>query len=95
MIEINKIPNDKLEAVIRTMNEDLERRKHKAMKTSETDNSWIKIESLQWVLFVIFTLKNERAIVIGANLRLDPPKGYDYGTMVYYVDPQAVMTHKA
>jgi hypothetical protein len=47
MIEINKIPNDKLEAVIRTMIEDLERRKHKAMKTSETDNSWIKIESLQ------------------------------------------------
>lgn len=55
----------------------------------------IKIESLQWALFVKFTLKNERMIVIGANLRLEPPKGYDYGTMVYYVEPQAVMTRKA
>jgi hypothetical protein len=46
-IEINKIPNDRLEAVIRTMIEDLERRKHKALKRSENDDFWIKIESLQ------------------------------------------------
>jgi hypothetical protein len=63
-IEVNKIPNDRLEAVIPAMIKDLEKRKHKAMKRSDTDNLWIKIESLQMVLFVIFTIKNERMIVI-------------------------------
>jgi hypothetical protein len=45
-IEVNKIPNDRLEGVIRSMIKDLEKRKDKAMKRSDTDN-WIKIESLQ------------------------------------------------
>ena len=44
--------------------EDLEKRKDKAMKRSDTDDFWIKIESLQWVLFVIFAIKNERMVVI-------------------------------
>jgi hypothetical protein len=28
---------------------DLEKRKDKAMKRSDTDDLWIKIESLQWI----------------------------------------------
>jgi hypothetical protein len=46
------------------MIKDLEKRKDKAMKRSDTDDFWIKIESLHWVLFVIFTIKNERMGVI-------------------------------
>jgi hypothetical protein len=43
---------------------DLEKRKDNAMKRSDTDDFWIKVESLQWVLFVIFAIKNERMVVI-------------------------------
>ena len=46
------------------MIKDLEKRKNKAMKRSDTDDFWIKIESLQWFLFVILALKNERMVVI-------------------------------
>jgi hypothetical protein len=63
-IQVNKIPNDSLEGVIRIMIKDLEKRKDKAMKRSDTDDFWIKIESLQWVLFVIFAIRNERMVVI-------------------------------
>jgi hypothetical protein len=49
---------------IRAMIKDLEKRNDKAMKRSDTDDLWIKIESLQWVLFVIFAIKNERMIMI-------------------------------
>jgi hypothetical protein len=49
---------------IRKMIKDLEKRKDKAMERSDTDDLWIKIESLQWVLFVIFAIKNERMVVI-------------------------------
>jgi hypothetical protein len=59
-----KLPNDRLEGVIRTMIKDLEKRKDKAMKRSDADDFWTKIESLQWVLFVIFATKNERMVVI-------------------------------
>ena len=55
---MNKIPNDRLETVIRAMIKDLEKRKDKAMKRLDTDDLWIEIESLQWVLFVIFAIKN-------------------------------------
>jgi hypothetical protein len=34
------------------------------MKRSDTDDFWIKIESLQWVLFVIFAIKNGKMVVI-------------------------------
>jgi hypothetical protein len=34
------------------------------MKRSDTDDRWTKIESLQWVLFVILAIKNERMVVI-------------------------------
>jgi hypothetical protein len=44
-IEVNKIPNDRLEAVIRSMIKDLEKRKDKAMKRQDTYDFWIKIES--------------------------------------------------
>jgi hypothetical protein len=40
-IEVNKIPNDRLEGVIRATIKDLEKRKHKAMKRSHTDDFWI------------------------------------------------------
>jgi hypothetical protein len=43
---------------------DLEKRKDKAMIRTDTDNLWTKIESLQWVLFVIFAIKNDRMVVI-------------------------------
>ena len=55
-IEVNKLPIDRLEAVTRVMIKDLEKRKDKAMKRSDADDFWIKIESLQWVLFVIFAI---------------------------------------
>jgi hypothetical protein len=42
---------------------DLEKRKDKAMIRTDTDNLWTKIESLQWVLFVIFAIKNDRMVV--------------------------------
>ena len=63
-IEVNKIPNDRLEGVTRVLIKDLEKRKDKAMKKSDTDDFWIKIESLQWSLFVIYAIKNERMVVI-------------------------------
>jgi hypothetical protein len=63
-IEVNKLPIDRLEAVTRVMIKDLEKRNDKTMKRSDTDDFWIKIESLQWVLFVIFAIKNERMVVI-------------------------------
>ena len=63
-IEVNKLPMDRLEAVTRVMIKDLEKRNDKTMKRSDTDDFWIKIESLQWVLFVIFAIKNERMVVI-------------------------------
>jgi hypothetical protein len=63
-IEVNKLPMDRLEAVTRVMIKDLEKRKDKAMERSDTDDFWIKIESLQWVLFVIFAIRNERMVVI-------------------------------
>jgi hypothetical protein len=61
---VNKIPNDRLETVIRAMIKDLEKRKDKAMKRSDTDDLWIEIESLQWVLFVIFAIKNGNMVVV-------------------------------
>jgi hypothetical protein len=42
----------------------LGKKKRQAMKRSDTDDIWIKIESLQWVLFVIFAIRNERMVVI-------------------------------
>ena len=46
-IEVNKLPNGRLEGVIKTMIKDLEKRKDKAMIRSDTDNLWTKIETLQ------------------------------------------------
>jgi hypothetical protein len=63
-IEENKIPNDRLDGHIRSMIKNLEKRKDKAMIRSDTDDLWIKIETLQWVLYVIFAIKNERMVVI-------------------------------
>jgi hypothetical protein len=63
-IEVNKIPNDRLEGVIRSMIKDLEKRKDKATKRSDTDDLWIKIESLQWILFVIFAIRNGHLVVL-------------------------------
>ena len=63
-VEINKLPMDRVEVVTRIMIKDLEKRKDKAMERTDTDDFWTKIESLQWVLFVIFAIKNERMVVI-------------------------------
>ena len=63
-IEANKIPNDRLDGLVRKMIKDLEKRKDKAMRRPDTDDLWTKIESLQWILFVIFAVENERMVVI-------------------------------
>ena len=47
-IEVNKVPDDRLEGIISAMIKILEKRKHNAMKRSDTDDFSIKIESLQW-----------------------------------------------
>ena len=65
-IEVNKLPNDRLESVIKTMIKDLEKRKDKAMIRSDTDDLWTKIETLQWVLFVIFAIRNGRMVMMTA-----------------------------
>ncbi len=62
-IEVNNIPNDRLDG-IRSMIKNLEKRKDKAMIRSDTDDLWTQIETLQWVLYVIFAIKNERMVVI-------------------------------
>jgi hypothetical protein len=48
------------------MIQDLEKRKNKAKKRSDTDDLWIKIESLQWVY--LFAIKNENMVVISYDL---------------------------
>jgi hypothetical protein len=63
-IEVNKVPNDRLEGVIKTMIKDLEKRKDIAMIRSDTDDLWTKIETLQWVLYVIFAIRNEQMVVV-------------------------------
>jgi hypothetical protein len=63
-IDVNKIPFDRLERIIKATVKDLEKRKDKAMVRTDTDNLWTKVESLQWVLFVIFAIKNGRMVVI-------------------------------
>jgi hypothetical protein len=63
-IEVNKIPFDRLERIIKATVRELEKIKGKAMVRTDTDNLWTKIESLQWVLFVIFVIKNDRMVVI-------------------------------
>ena len=65
-IEVNKLPNDRLESVIKPMIKDLEKRKDKAMIRSDTDDLWTKIETLQWVLFVIFAIRNGRMVMMTA-----------------------------
>ena len=63
-IEVNKIFNNRLEGVIKTMIKDLEKRKEKAMIRSDTDDLWTKVETLQWVLFVIFAIRTGRMVVV-------------------------------
>ena len=46
------------------MIKDLEKRKDKAIIRSDTDDLWTKIETLQWVLFVIFAIRNGQMVVI-------------------------------
>ena len=41
-IEVNKIPNDRLQGVILSTTRDLEKRKDKAMERSDADDFWIK-----------------------------------------------------
>ena len=42
-IEVNKIPFDRLDGIIRATIKDLEKRKDKAMMRTDTDNLWTKI----------------------------------------------------
>ena len=34
------------------------------MVRTDTDNLWTKIESLQWILFVIFAIKNGKMVIV-------------------------------
>jgi hypothetical protein len=63
-IEVNKLSNNRLEGVTKTMIKDLEKRKYKAMIRSDTDDLWTKIETLQWVLYVIFAIRNGQIVVV-------------------------------
>jgi len=45
-IEVNKIPFDRLERIIKATIKDLEKRKDSAMVRTDIDNLWTKIESL-------------------------------------------------
>ncbi len=63
-IELNKFSDDRLEGIIRVMIKDLEKRKNKAVKIVDTDNYWIRIETLQWVLYVILAIRNGNMVVI-------------------------------
>ena len=63
-IEVNKIFNNRLEGVIKTMIKDLEKRKDKAMIRSDTDDLWTKIETLQWILYIIFAIRNGNMVVV-------------------------------
>ena len=63
-IEVNKIDNERLDGLIRRVIKDLEKRKDKAMRRPDTDDLWTKIETLQWVIYIIFAIKNERVVVI-------------------------------
>jgi hypothetical protein len=63
-IEVSKVSNDRLDDLIRKTIKDLEIRKDKAMRRPDTDDLWTKIETLQWVLYFIFAIKNERMVVI-------------------------------
>ena len=63
-IEVSKIPFDKLERIIQATIKDLEKRNDNALVRVDTDNLWTKIEFPQWVLFVIFAIKNDRMVVI-------------------------------
>jgi hypothetical protein len=67
-IEVTKVPNGRLDGLIRKMIKDLEKRKDKAMRRPDTDDLWAKIETLQWVLYIIFAIKNERMVVINSPL---------------------------
>ena len=51
-IEINKIPNDRLDGLIRKMIKNLEKRKDKVMIRSDTNDLWTQIETLRWVLYI-------------------------------------------
>jgi hypothetical protein len=46
------------------MIKDLEKRKDKAMIRLDTDDLWTKIETLQWILYVIFAIRNRQMVVI-------------------------------
>ena len=63
-IEVNKITFDRLERVIKATIKDLEKRKDKGIVRTDTDNLWTKIESLQWVLFVLFAIRNGKMVIV-------------------------------
>jgi hypothetical protein len=46
------------------MIKDLEKRKDKAMIRSETDDLWTKTETLQWVLYIIFAIRNGNMVMV-------------------------------
>jgi hypothetical protein len=59
-IEVNKIPSDRLKRIIRATIKNLEKRRDKVTVRTDTDYLRTKIQSLQWALFVIFAIKNDK-----------------------------------
>jgi hypothetical protein len=59
-IEVNKIPSDRLKRIIRATIKNLEKRRDKLTVRTDTDCLMTKIQSLQWALFVIFAIKNDK-----------------------------------
>ena len=52
------------------MIKDLEKRKHKAMIRPDTDDLQTKIETLQWVLYVIFAIRNGNMVIIQTSTKI-------------------------
>jgi hypothetical protein len=57
---VNKIPSDRLKRIIRATIKNLEKRRDKVTVRTDIDCLRTKIQSLQWVLFVIFAIKNDK-----------------------------------
>ena len=63
-IEVNKVPNDRLDGLIQKMIKSLENKKGQSHEKTRHGRPWTRIETLQWVLYVIFAIRNERMVVI-------------------------------
>ena len=55
---------DRLEGSYSSNDKGLRKKKRQSHGKTDTDDIWVKLKSLQWVLFVIFAIKNGNMVVI-------------------------------